>query len=343
MALRLIDVIEWEDQGPNEMVHRVPEQGQGDIRFGSQMIVRPSQVAFFVREGRATDGFTEGRHTLSTYNLPILTSLLKLGTNDKTPFPAEAYFVTTRDFLDMKWGTPKEITVRDSELGMVQLRAHGVYSMAISDPKQFINQVVGVQGLFTTDDIANYLRGMLMSEVAGTFGKAMQGKSLLDMASLQSDLGDAVRDRAKDDFAEIGINLKKVFVVEISPSEEIAKAIGQRGAMGAVGANYMEYQAGQAMRDAAQRDSSGAAGIGAGLGAGMGIGQAMAGAMTQGFQRPAPTPAAPAESAAAAPASKAQIETALTNLDIRLANGDISEATYNKLRESLEKALASAS
>jgi membrane protease subunit (stomatin/prohibitin family) len=340
MALRLIDVIEWPDQGPTDIVQRVPEQGQGDIRFGSQCIVRPSQICYFVKEGKALDGFNEGRHTLSTYNLPILTSLLKLGTNNKTPFPAEAYFVTTRDFLDMKWGTPNEITVRDSELGMVQLRAHGTYAMAIGDPKQFLNQVVGVQGIYTTGDIVDYLRGILLSEIAGTLGDAMKGKSLLDMAAAQSGMGEAIRERAKDDFAEIGINLKKVYVTQITPSEEIAKAIGQRGAMGALGTNYMEYQAGQAMRDAAKSDGSGIAGMGAGLGAGVGIGQAMANAMSSGMQKPTPQNAEP--SAAAAPATKASIQNALTNLDIRLANGDISEATYNRLRENLEKALAGA-
>jgi membrane protease subunit (stomatin/prohibitin family) len=340
MALRLIDVIEWPDQGPTDIVQRVPEQGQGDIRFGSQVIVRPSQVCYFVREGKALDAFQEGRHTLSTYNLPILTGLLKLATNSKTPFPAEAYFVTTRDFLDQKWGTASEITVRDSELGMVQLRAHGTYAMKIANPKSFLDQVVGVQGIYTTSDINDYLRGILMAEVAGTFGEVMAGKSLLDLAAVQAAMGGAITERAKSHFADVGIELKKVFVTTITPTEEVARAISQRSAMGALGTNYMEYQAGQAMRDAAKNDGSGAAAIGTGLGAGMGIGQAMAGAMASGFGKPSPEsqPSASAD----APPTKAAIQTALTNLDIRLANGDISEATYNKLRANLEKALGDA-
>lgn len=339
MALRLIDVIEWADQGPGDMVQRVPEVGQGDIRLGSQMIVRPSQQAFFVREGKTTDGFTEGRHTLSTYNLPILTGLLKIATNSKTPFPAEAYFVTTKDFLDLKWGTPSEINVRDSELGLVQLRAFGTYAIAISDPRRFLNQVVGVQGIYTTSDIEEYLRGILVSEIAGTLGAAMEKKSLLDLPALQSGLGKAIHDRALEAFAEIGILLKKVYVVQISPTEEIAKAIGQRGAMGALGTNYMEYQAGQAMRDAAKNEGGGMAAMGAGLGAGVGIGQAMATAVGAGMTRAAPQNA-PAQSSA--PITKAGITTALANLDIRIANGEISEALYNKLRANLEKALESA-
>lgn len=343
MGARIIDVIEWPDQGPTDIVQRVPAQGQGDIRLGSQLIVRPSQVALFVRNGKSQDKFVEGRHTLTTYNLPLITTLLKLATNDKTPFPAEVYFVTTKDFIDMKWGTPSELTVRDSELGMVQIRAFGTYSMAIQDPAQFVNQIVGVRGLLTAADINDYLRSILLSEIAATFGAAMKGKSLLDLAAIQGELGNAVCAAAQDDFAAIGIALKKVYVVQVTPSEEIAKAIAQRGAMGALGTNYMEYQAGQAMRDAARNDSSGAAGLGAGLGAGMGIGQAMAGAMAAGMQRPQaqPTPAAAPAAAEGAP-TVASINAALTKLDVRFANGEISESVYERLRANLEKALASA-
>jgi membrane protease subunit (stomatin/prohibitin family) len=336
--MAVIDVVEWADQGPNDIVKRVPEHGSGEIRLGSQLIVRGSQVAVFFRDGKALDTFTEGRHTLTTMNLPLLSGLLSLVTGSRTPFPAEVYFVTTKDFLDMKWGTPGEITVPDSVLGMVQLKAFGTYSMAIKDPQRFVNQVVGAQGLYTTSQINDYLRGILVSEIASVLGQTMQSQSLLNLAALQNDLGAAIQAKAGDDFDALGIALKKVYVVSIQPGEETAKAIATRSAMGAVGASYMQYQAGQAMREAAQNESQGAAGIGAGLGAGVGIGQAMAEAMRSGMTTP--PPAAP--SAGAAPTTKAQIQQALTNLDIRLANGEISEATYTKLQENLKKALESA-
>ncbi len=333
---RIIDVVEWPDQGPNEIVRRVPEQGSGDIRLGSQVIVRGAQVAVFYRDGKALDMFTEGRHTLTTANLPLLSSLIGLATNDRTPFPAEVYFVTTKEFVDMKWGTPAEITVPDAVLGMVQLRAFGTYSMQIKDPQRFVNQVVGVQGIYTTAQIQDYLRSILVSEIAAVLGATMKTRSLLDLAALQADLGAAIQAKAADDFEALGIALRKVYVVGIQPSEETAKAIATRSAMGAVGATYAQYQAGQAMREAARNEGGGGAGIGAGLGAGIGIGQAMADAIRQGMQQPAqPQPSAPT--------TKAQIEQALLNLDIRLANGEISEATYRQLRENLERALANAS
>ena len=348
---RLIDVIEWPDQSPNEMVQRVPEEGAGDIRLGSQVVVRGAQVAVFYRDGKALDTFKEGRHTLTTSNLPILSGLIGLATNNRTPFPAEVYFVTTKDFIDMKWGTPGDIAVPDSILGMVQLHAFGTYSMAVSDPLRFVNQIVGVQGMYSTSQINDYLRGIMLSEIASVLGSIMQTRSVLNLAMLQSDLGPAIQAKASDDFEAVGIQLKKVYVVQIAPNEETQKAINQRSAMGALGVNYMQYQAGQAMRDAAQNTSGGAVGAGIGLGAGVGLGQILGQSMGSAMNQPQPVqpqqppPAAapqPAAGAAGGAQTKAQIQTALSNLDIRLANGEISEALYNKLQTNLSKLLTNA-
>ena len=342
---RIIDVVEWPDQGPNDIVQRVPEDGPGDIRLGAQVIVRGAQVAVFYRDGKALDSFKEGRHTLTTANLPLISSLIGLVTNSRTPFPAEVYFVTTKDFIDMKWGTPGEITVPDSVLGMVQLRAFGTYSMAISDPLRFVNQIVGVQGMYTTSQINDYLRGIMLSEIASIFGNVMRTKSLLDLASLQADLGPAIQAKASDDFDAIGIQLKKVYVIQVQPSEETAKAISQRSAMGALGVNYMQYQAGQALREAAQNPAGGAAGTGVGLGAGIGLGQVLGQTLGAGMNQPGQQqqpPAQPQQPAASGAQTKAQIQQALSNLDIRLANGEISEATYNKLQANLNKMLETA-
>lgn len=344
---RIIDVIEWPDQGSTDIMQRVPEQGSGDIRLGSQLIARGSQVAVFYRDGKALDVFREGRHTLSTLNLPILSKLIGLATNNRNPFPAEVYFVTTKDFIGLKWGTPTELTVPDSVLGVVQLRAHGTYSMAISDPQRFVSQIVGARGIFTTGELTDYLRDIMVSEVASVIGATMAKSSLLNLAALQSDLGAAIQAKAADDFDAIGVALKKVYVVGITPSDETAKAISARSAMGALGVNYMQYEGAQAMRDAAQNQGGGVAALGAGLGAGMGIGGIMGQAISSGMQGTVPPmqsqPQTPPAGGQAAPAmNKASIQKALANLDMRLANGEISEATYNKLQANLQKALESA-
>ncbi len=343
---RIIDVIDWPDQGSNDIMQRVPEQGAGDIRLGSQVIARGSQTAVFYRDGKAMDVFREGRYTLSTMNLPILSSIIGLGTNNKTPFPAEVYFVTTKDFIGLKWGTPTEITVPDAMMGVVQLRAHGTYSMAVSDPQRFVSQIVGAKGLYTTGELVDYLRDILISEIASVLGTTMAKSSLLNLAALQSDLGAAIQAKAADDFEAIGIALKKVYVVGITPSDETAKALSARSAMGALGVNYMQYQGAQAMRDAAQNTGGGVAALGAGLGAGMGIGGMMGQAINSGMQTSTPPVQQQQPAAAAAPAeaaaSKAALQRALTNLDMRLANGDISEALYTRLQANLQKAFDSA-
>jgi membrane protease subunit (stomatin/prohibitin family) len=360
---RIIDVVEWPDQGPNDMVQRVPEQGAGDIRLGSQVIVRGAQVAVFYRDGKALDSFKEGRHALTTENLPVLSGLIGLVTNSRTPFPAEVYFVTTKDFVDMKWGTPGDITVPDSVLGMVQIHAFGTYSISISDPLRFVNQIVGVQGMYSTNQITDYLRSILLSDIASIFGQVMATRSILNMAALQADLGPAIQAKAAPDFDAIGIQLKKVYIVQVQPNEETQKAISLRSSMGALGVNYMQYQAGQALRDAAQNPSGGAAGTGLGLGAGIGLGQILGQSLGGGINQPPPgmpgqpqqqapqqpapqAPQAPqpppAASAASSAQTKAQIRQALSNLDIRLANGEISETLYNKLQANLSKMLETA-
>jgi len=180
-------------------------------------------------------------------------------------------------------------------------------------------------------------------------GATMAKSSLLNLAALQSDLGAAIQAKAADDFDAIGIALKKVYVVGITPSEETAKALSARSAMGALGVNYMQYQGAQAMRDAAQNTGGGVASLGAGLGAGMGIGGMMSQAINSGMQTPQQPmqpaqPAAPAAPAGSgdAPMTKAAIQKALSNLDVRVANGEISETLYNKLTANLQKALDAA-
>jgi excisionase family DNA binding protein len=280
---RIFDIIEAPDQGLNQMVYRVPSAGSGDFRIGSQVVVRENQTAVFYRDGKALDVFGPGRHTITTANIPLLVNLLGIAFSGSTPFKAEVYFVNMRDFIDMKWGTPEPITLRDKELGMVRLRANGRYSMAIQEPQMFVVKIVGTQGLFTTNQIEDYLRGIIISRLTDLIGETMG--SIFDLPAKFDELSGAIRFKVADDFAMLGIQLKQMFLGSVSPTEETQKAIDERASMGAVGnmQAYMQYQAAKSMRDAAGQ-SGGEAGTGVGLGAGIGLGAGMAGMINQAMQ-----------------------------------------------------------
>jgi excisionase family DNA binding protein len=300
---RIIDVVEAPDQGANEMVARVPESGSGDFRLGSQVIVRESQRAIFYRDGKSLDVFPAGRHTITTANLPILSGLMRLVTGGNNVFTAEVYFVNMREFTDMKWGTPQPISLRDTDLGLVRLRAFGQYSMQISDPKRFVDQIVGTQGLYSTGQIEDYLRNAIISRLTDVLGENM--KSIFDLPQLFDEISAGMRAKVQDDFTAMGIALKQFMVVSINPTEETAKAIDERSSMGAIGDvdKYMKYKTAQAVGDAAK--SGGGTGEGLGLGAGIGMGAGMAGMITNAMstnqqpQQPV-QPTVPAAGAAAA-------------------------------------------
>jgi membrane protease subunit (stomatin/prohibitin family) len=341
---RIIDVIEAPNQGPNEMVVRIPEVGSGDFRLGSQVIVRENQTAVFFRDGKAMDTFGPGRHTITTANLPLLSSLLRLATGGKDVFTAEVYFVNRRDFLDMKWGTPEPIALRDPDLGLARLRAFGTYSMAINDPQLFVTKVVGTMGLYQTSQIQGYLRSIIVSKLTDVMGESKKG--LFDLPALFDELSAAVRAKVSGDFDLLGIDLKQFFIESISPTEETQQAIDKRAAMGAVGAqSFIEYQTGMAIggigEGAAQGGGSSATETGVGLGAGIGIGAGMAGAISEAM-RQAMQPqqgAAAAAAPTATPQTAQEVQALLDNLDARLANGEISESVYNKLYEKWEQRL----
>ncbi|HZY40560.1 MAG TPA: SPFH domain-containing protein, partial [Anaerolineae bacterium] len=287
---RIIDVVEYIDETGREIVHRIPERGSGDFRFGSQVIVREQQAGVFFRDGKAMDVFDAGRHTITSANLPILSGLIGLATSGKTPFTAEVYYVSMRQFLDMGWGTPEPVTMRDADLGMVRLRANGVYTFEIKDPSLFVNKIVGTQGIYETSQIENMLRGVIISKFSDLLGEIKI--PFLDLPAKYDEIGAGTKSKVMDEFGQYGIALKSLYIRSISPTEETAKAIDERSQMGAIGDmnKYLQFQAARGIRDAAQNPSGGVAGAGVGLGAGLGMGQMMAGAFAQSMQQP---PAAP--------------------------------------------------
>lgn len=331
---RVFDIVEFIDESGREIVYRFPEQGSGDFRIGSQVIVRESQAAVFFRDGKALDVFGPGRHTITTANIPLLVDLIGKAFSGQTPFKAEVYFVTLRELLDMKWGTPEPITIRDPVLRMARLRAFGTYGMAIADPQLFVNKIVGTQRLYRTSDIEKFLRSIIITKLTDLLGE--MSRSILDIPAMMEELAAGVRAKAADDFAARGINLTNVYIESISPTEETAKAIDQAAAMGAIGDMdaYLKYKAAIAMGDAAQQPGGGGlAGAGVGLGAGAAMGMTMAQMMAQAMQPKQPQQPAELQEAAApkTPQTVEEVQAMLDNLDLRLASGEITEAVYNKL------------
>jgi excisionase family DNA binding protein len=296
---RVFDVVEYPSEMADELVHRFPETGVADLRFGSQVIVRESQAAVFFRDGRALDVLGPGRHTITTANVPLLTDLLGKLFGDRTPFTAEVYFVSMREFADRKWGTPQPIIVRNTGvgLGIALLQGFGTYSFQVTDPQQFVTQIVGQLGAYRTSDIENRLRTMLLSRLQDLLGETTTQKNVLDLIGLTDELGAGVRAKAQDDFLAIGLLLKSFYIGNLKPSDKSAKELREMGMLDMQ--TYTQLQAADAMRDAAQNPSGGA-GLTAGIGAGMGIGNALSGSlsgMTQGQGQSQTQPTTPAAAA----------------------------------------------
>lgn len=271
---RIFDVIEYPNEMRDEIVHRFPEQGSGDFRIGSQVIVREAQAVVFFRDGNALDVFGPGRHTISTANIPLLIDFIGKAFNDRTPFTAEVYFVSMREFADQKWGTPQPIIVRNPNmgLGVALLQGFGNYSFQVSDVQQFVTQIVGTQGMYRTTEIESRLRSMLLSKLQDLLGETAAEYDVPELIGLTEELGAGVRAKAQDDFKAIGMTLKSFYIANLKPSSKSAEELRAMGMLDMQ--TYTQLQAADAMRDAAQNPSGGA-GLTAGIGAGMGLGKAI--------------------------------------------------------------------
>src|SRR5881275_947106 len=296
---QFIEVIEWLDDSSDTMLYRFPVRGQ-EIKNGAQLIVRESQAAVFVHEGQIADQFPPGRYTIDGGNTPVLSKLgaWKYGFN--SPFKAEVYFVNTRQFTDLKWGTPNPVMMRDTDFGMVRLRAFGIYSMRVVDPQSFIKEVAGTNGRFMTEDIEGQLKRTLVSGFSDALGESKI--AALDLASNYDELSKFSRTKLNEEFKTFGLELTKFVIENISLPQEVEAAMDKRTSMGVIGdvGRYAQFQAADAMRDAAQNPGGGA-GLGAGLGAGFAVGGAMANAMSDAMKQRG---AAPTESAQPASTQK---------------------------------------
>jgi membrane protease subunit (stomatin/prohibitin family) len=293
----ILDVIEYLDPTGKEIVHRIPEKGSGEIVLGTQCIVRENQVAVFFRDGRSLDMLGPGRHTLTTLNIPILVNYLKIPFGSKSPFRAEVVFVNVKDYVDIPWDSPKPLAFRDSQLGTVRLSTQGKFAFQVSRPQMFVNQIVGTQGLYTTENIVGYLQSIVFSRFADLLGELQA--DLLDLPSKYDELGSGLRASASDDFEAIGLLLKAVYITAINVPEEVEKALDERASIGAIGnmQSYMQFKAARALGDAALTgggEGGSFTGMGVGLGAGVGLGTAMASAIGQALGAPSGSGAAAA-------------------------------------------------
>ena len=293
---QLIDIIQWTEAGDDVLAWRFPT-ADFEIQQGGQLIVRETQMALFVDSGRVADLFGPGQHTIRTQNLPILTDLRHWSKGFESPFKSEVYFFSTRLRLNQTWGTASPLTIRDREFGAVRLRAYGVYSYKIGDPRAFFLKVSGTRESYAIADVEGQLRSTVVSGLTDHFGQSQV--PFLDMAANQDALAAAVVTKARPVFADLGLSLEGLQIQNISLPDELQKRLDERIGMGIVGdlSRYTQYQVAQSIPIAAA--ANGPAGAGAGIGAGIAMGQAMGQALTGAAAPSAATSAAQSTTGAA--------------------------------------------
>lgn len=285
---QFIDIIQWDSQEDGVLCYRYPMQDM-EIQNGAQLVVRDSQIAIFVNEGKIADIFSAGTYTLNTKTMPIMTYLQNWDKAFESPFKSDVFFVSTKLQASRGWGTFQPVTVRDAEFGMVRVRAHGIYSYRVSDPKMFYAGIVGSMQEYTSDEIEGQLSGLIISNLSQSF--ADSNVPFLDMAANQIKMGQIVKDKLAPEFVKYGIELENFLIESISMPEELQKILDQRISMNVVGnlADYTKFQAASSLSVAAANPGGG---MGADLGAGLAMGQVMAQALTQGLKtEQAPTTA----------------------------------------------------
>ncbi len=266
----LVDIIEWTDDSSDTLVWRFPRY-ENEIKYGAQLIVRQSQAAVFVNMGKIADLFTSGKYQLSTKNLPLLTTLMGWKYGFQSPFKAEIYFVNTRNFTNLKWGTKNPVILRDPEFGPVRVRSFGTYVARVSDPVKFVRQIVGTDGHFTVEDVAAQLRNIIVTRFSDMLGESRV--PVLDLAARYDELSAGLTKIVAPEFQDYGLEVTKLLVENISLPTEVEEALDKRTSMGIIGNldNFMKFQSATAMADAAKNPGGDAS-----AGVGMGIGMAMA-------------------------------------------------------------------
>ncbi|MDP1991705.1 MAG: SPFH domain-containing protein [Syntrophales bacterium] len=261
-----LEVIEWFDESGKELVHRIPEEGSGEIKWGAQLTVRESQAAVFFYNGKACDAFGPGRHTLKTANIPLLTKLLSLPWGMMSPLRAEVYFTSMKIFPNLTWGTRDPVAFRDRELGLIRLRAFGVFNLRIVQPVLFINSLVGTQGVYTTEAISEYLNRVIVSRFNDFMGEKID--TIFDLPAKYDELSGELKTLIQTDFTQFGLGLTDLYINSITPPPEVQKAIDDKSRLGVFDDlnKLLKMKAAMALEAASQNQGEAGAGLGMGMG-----------------------------------------------------------------------------
>jgi len=279
LSKQFIDVIDWMDE-PGVLAIRYPIQDR-EIQNGAQLTVREGQVAAFINEGKVADIFEPGLHTLSTANMPILTALMNWDKAFNSPFKSDVYFFSTKEQINLKWGTAQPVTVRDKEFGPLRIRAFGAYSFRIEEVSPFAVKLMGSLERMRVEDVEPQLRSAIATALASGLGGA--AIPFVDLAGNQTALSEKLKEAVDPAFDNWGLALGSFFVESLSLPEEVQKYLDKASSMRMVGDldRYAKFQSAEAI-EAAASQPGGIAGLGVGAGAGMAIGQAMAAGLASG-------------------------------------------------------------
>jgi membrane protease subunit (stomatin/prohibitin family) len=261
-----LEVIEWFDESGKQMVQRIPQEGSGEIKWGAQLTVRESQAAVFFYKGKAYDAFGPGRHTLKTANIPVLTKIISLPWGMTSPLRAEIYFANLKIFANLTWGTRDPVAFRDSELGLIRLRAFGVFNIRILQPVLFINSLVGTQGVYTTGEISEYLNRVIVSRFNDFLGEKID--TIFNLPARYNELSDGLKDMLAKDFNQFGLGLTSLYINSITPPPEVQKAIDDKSKLGVFDDlnKLLKMKAAMALENAALNQGEAGSAMGMGMG-----------------------------------------------------------------------------
>ena len=264
--LIFLENIEWFDETGQELVHRIPEEGSGEIKWGAQLTVRESQAGIFFYRGKAVGVFGPGRHTLKTANIPILTKIASLPWAMSSPLRAEVYMVNLKVFTNLKWGTRDPVAFKDSELGLIRLRAFGVFNIQVVQPVLFVNTLVGTKGMFSTAEIEEYLNRVIVSRFNDFMGETLD--SIINLPAEYDQLSEGLSRRLGEDFSHFGIKMTQMYINSITPPAEVQEAIDDRSRMAVFDDmnKLMQMKAAMAMEKVSETQEGAGAAMGTGIG-----------------------------------------------------------------------------